>query len=95
VTPPLPEREIPFRTEGRPLVLLVYPVEPAPAPHRPLCVAAAVDGGSPYVATAVLTQRQVHVLDGPRWLRWPLERVLREAQVTLPGAAPAEGGEGR
>ncbi len=82
MTPPLPELEIPFRTEARALVLLVYPCERDPAPHRPLCVAHAGDGGrSPYVATAVLTRRQVHVLDGPRWLRWALERVLRESGV--------------
>lgn len=95
MTPPLPALELPFATEGRALVLLVYAAERDPAPHRPLCVAHAGAGGrSPYVATAVLTQRQVHVLDGPKWLRWPLERVLRERGVTLElpaaGSLPGE-----
>lgn len=78
MTPALPEQEIPFVTEGRRLVLLVYAVDTDPAPHRPLCVAS-LEGA--YVATAVLTKRQVHVLKGPTWLRYPLERVLREHGV--------------
>jgi len=84
VTPPLPALELPFATADRALVLLVYAAERDPAPHRPLCVAHAGAGGaSPYVATAVLTQRQVHVLDGPRWLRAARGLALREAGVTL------------
>lgn len=83
--PPLPEHEIPFVTEGRSAVLLVYPVETTPAWHRPLCIADAL--GS-YAATAVMTMRQVHVLKGPMWLRYPVQRVLHENRIVAPSDTP-------
>ncbi len=81
MTPPTPAREVPFVTEGRRLVLLAYATDTTPAWHRPLCVA---DDRGAYVATAVQTLRQVHVLKGSAWLRYPLQRVLVE-QGLRPG----------
>ncbi len=85
VPPPAPEHELRVWSRGRMYVGLVYPVELAPAWHRPLGVATV--GSGELVAVGVWTRRAVHVLwhdreitrDHAGHLRWQLADALAEA----------------